>query len=936
MNKIYVPLLFAFFAMSLSAMAQSSSKISGKIINSKNEPVAGVSVSVEGLQSGTSTDVEGRFTISVPSSKAVSVKVSAIGYQPKTVSDINVAPGLTEELNIVLQEASSQLQTVTVTSTTARRESVNALIAYQKNTNTVASVISAEAIRRSPDRNTGEVLKRTPGTSIQEGRFLVVRGLADRYNIAMLNGILLSSTEPDRKAFSFDLIPANMIDNIVINKAFVPELPGEWAGGLIQINTRDIPAKNFFNIQVGTGLNTQAHFNDFYSYKGGKTDWLGIDDGTRALPEGYTTKSQFDAATSEQKTIIGKQFKNIWSADKTTAPINVQFQASGGFNIKMKGTQQLGGIFGITYNKTTRYIKNTNSGFNFDNNGTFTADYSFNDDKYAQDVLLGAIGNITYQLNSNNRISFKTLLNISSTDYTTVRTGLENFSNATLDNVRANELTFKQNTFYNNQISGDHNLLGSKVKFKWYGSFNILDGYVPDQRRIYYTQRTDVADQPYKLLLSNSLSQRSGNRFYQNLSDYIYTAGGDLSYNYNAFGYKQTLKGGYMLQVKDRLFDAKPFSIYIPQYNEAQYGGLKQTGPETVFSPENFGNGDANSSLFAFDAIKGNIYRYLANTILNAGFIQFDNQIANKLRVVWGLRVEDYDQLIGSTKRSDPRFNHVKTTDYLPGVNATYKLNNTTNFRLSASQTVIRPEFRELASFNYYDFDLNASVQGNPELKRTKVTNADLRYEVYPRAGELFTVGVFYKYFKNPIEQVYSFGSGGASTYNFANPNSATAYGAELEFRKKLSFSNVLQNFTFQSNLSYIKSKVKDETLSIDRPLQGQSPFVINAGLMYDLEKQGISATLLYNQIGKRIAFVGSVEQPDTYESSRPLLDFQFSKKLLKNKAEIKLNVQDLLNRTLYFYQNADGNTSFDKQNDPYRFTRKYGTTFNLIFGYAL
>jgi outer membrane receptor protein involved in Fe transport len=324
----------------------------------------------------------------------------------------------------------------------------------------------------------------------------------------------------------------------------------------------------------------------------------------------------------------------------------------------------------------------------------------------------------------------------------------------------------------------------------------------------------------------------------------------------------------------------------------------------------------------------------VGNTILNAAYVQMDNQFGSDLRVIWGVRVEDYDQLVGSTKKSDPRFNNTIVRDYLPGLNATYKLNNQTNLRLSASQTVVRPEFRELATFQYYDFELNAAVQGMPNLQRTKITNIDLRYELYPRSGEVFTVGAFYKHFQNPIEMIYNFGSGGASSFNYANPQSANALGAEVEFRKKLDFSTAFKNFTLQANASYIYSRVKDANLSLDRPLQGQSPYLVNISLLYDLEKQGLSATLLYNQIGRRVTFVGSLDQPDIYESSRPVFDFQLTKKLVKNKAELRLNVQDILNRTLYFYQNPDGNTRLDKANDPYRLTRQPGTNISITFGY--
>jgi outer membrane receptor protein involved in Fe transport len=342
------------------------------------------------------------------------------------------------------------------------------------------------------------------------------------------------------------------------------------------------------------------------------------------------------------------------------------------------------------------------------------------------------------------------------------------------------------------------------------------------------------------------------------------------------------------------------------------------------------------SNLLAFDAIKGNLYRYLANTILNAGYVQMDNQFTSKLRVIWGLRVEDYDQLVGSVVKTDPRYNYTRVTDFLPGLNATYKLNNLTNIRLSASQTVVRPEFRELSTFQFYDFDLNAAVQGLPTIKRTKITNLDLRYELYPASGEVITFGAFYKNFDKPIEMIYNFGSGGASVFNFANPASAKAFGLEFEIRKKLDFSEALKNFTVQANGSYINSKVKDNNLFLDRPLQGQSPYLINFSALYDLPSKGLTATLLYNQIGRRVTFVGSLDQPDIYESSRPVFDFQISKKLANNKAELKLNIQDLLNNTIYFYQNPDGNTKLNKASDPYRLSRQAGTNIGISFAYSL
>src|SRR5436190_1938452 len=267
----FVLLGFSFGFISL-AQAQST-KLVGKVLNEKNEPLAAVSVKIVGTQTGVATDNDGRFSLSLSVGKKYELEISAIGYETKTITDVEVTNGEANELNIVLAINAKAGENVIVKSvSTARKETFVSAISFQKNTNTVAQIVSAEAIRRSPDKNTGEILKRVPGTSVQEGKYLIVRGLSDRYNQAMLNGILLSSTEPDRKTFSFDLFPSAIIDNIVINKAFVPEYPGEWAGGLVQVNTKDIPSQNFLNVQVGTGFNTNVIGSKFYKYSGSNLD----------------------------------------------------------------------------------------------------------------------------------------------------------------------------------------------------------------------------------------------------------------------------------------------------------------------------------------------------------------------------------------------------------------------------------------------------------------------------------------------------------------------------------------------------------------------------------------------------------------------------------------------------------------------------------------
>ena len=915
-------ILIGFIGIATITQAQKA-KLTGKITSSKNEALASVSLSLQSDKTQVSkTDIEGRYSFTIDVAKNYTLVLTYVGYKNKTVQDIK-ATTANEDLvvDVVLEEANSKLADVTVSANRASNKGAtdNALISFQKNTNTVASVISAETIKRSPDRNTAEILKRTPGASIQEGKYIIVRGLADRYNQAMLNGILLTSTEPDRKTFSFDLFPSQIIDNIIINKAFVPELPGEWAGGLIQVNTKDVPTKNFFNIQLGTSANSLITGKDFFKDKGGKTDWYGIDDGTRALPIGYTTKSNFDTSSIGAKTALGKTMSTNWAPIQTTAKPNINMQMNGGFAGTLWG-KKIGGMIGISYANAYRFQDNVNNQ-NGISNDKFVPITELKDSKYFQDINMGAIAGLSLFLNPLNKISYKAIVNVKTANTYNSRMGTD-YSRQDL--VKGNEFVFGQNVFFTNQLNGEHSL-SSKLKFNWYGAFNILDSYTPDQRRIMYTKSITGSD-PYVLNISNTLSQQSGSRVFQTLSDYIYTAGGDLTFKINQ---QNTIKAGYMGQVKDRLYDAQLFAITMPIDNRA----LRLLPAESAFVSDNFGTGTDNK--FAFNSIQNRNFRYLANTILNAGYIQFDNKLSEGLRIVWGLRVEDFDQLVGSVKKWDPRHTYSKVTDYLPGVNATIKVGDKSNLRITGSQTVIRPELRELSALNIYDFELNASVAGNPSLKRTKITNTDLRYELYPAAGEMFTVGVFYKNFDNPIESIFQEAGGGSSLFSFQNVAKATAFGFEIEGRKKLS-----KRFTLQANGSYINSKIDDAALNVSRALQGQSPYIINTGLLYDVVEKGFNATVLFNQVGKRIYLVGDIQAgagaPDVYENPRALVDFQISKKFSNNKAEIRFTISDILNQRQIFYQNNNSDTEYDKANDATRFSRKFGTTYGVTLNYSL
>jgi hypothetical protein len=590
--------------------------------------------------------------------------------------------------------------------------------------------------------------------------------------------------------------------------------------------------------------------------------------------------------------------------------------------------KEVGGVIAVIYNRGVRDLYYVNKFFTILNDKA-SENFDFYNNKYSQEVQGGILANFSLKLNSNNRITFKNILNVNNINDVTLRTGKDYESNSQLgENIRAREIKFRTNTFFNTILSGEHNLASIRTKFNWFGSFNILDQYIPLQRRLQYNQDPTDPNAPYLALISNTLSQKSGSIFYSMLSDYIYNTGANLSKDFQFLGRKQTLKAGYLFQVKDRLYDSRPFAINLPSDNPA----LRALPEDQIFNPSNFGTAD---NQFGFNELTGTQFRYMANSILNAGFIQFDNDFTDWLRVVWGVRYENFDQVVGSVRKSDDRHLHTNVGNFLPALNLNFKLNTSSSIRLSGSQTLVRPEFRELSNLAFYDFEVGATFTGIKTLKQTRITNLDLRYEIYPRAGELITVGAFYKYFTSPIELKFNqSGAGSSNTFNYVNAEAAKSFGAEIEFRKKLDFISALRNFTFQGNVSYIYNRVKFENQTLDRPMQGQSPYLVNAALQYDVQKIGLNTTVLFNVIGRRILYVGNEEVPAIWEAPRPLLDLQIAKKVMKNKGEVKLNISDLINQTARFYHDLDQNKKFTNAVDALALTRKYGTTISLSFSY--
>jgi hypothetical protein len=914
--------LLLLFLLIGTMAAQAQIKLTGKVVNAKNEPVAGASVKIVGAAGGTTTDVEGRYSLTLTPNKKYEIEFSAISYASKLINEVEVGNGMDNELNVVLEFAAKSMEGVVVKATSRRQESTNALLAFQKNNIALSSGIAADFIRRTPDKNTGEVLRRVSGTSIQDNKFVIVRGLSDRYNSAFINGAQLPSSEPDKKAFSFDVIPSQLIDNIIINKTATPELTGEFAGGLVQVVTKDIPTSNQLIFGASLGFNTQSAFKDFYSNERGNTDWLGFSD--RSLPGAYPKRySVYNSLSTADKIEVSKAFRDdVYNQVQSTAGPIQQYNLTWANVVKSKNNASFGSVIGVTY-RTSKLL--------YDASKYLPDFFDYHDRQNKYTVNWGAVANFAWT-KGRHKIAFKNLFNQLMDDNYYVRSGLN------LDNIQDISLrssVLNQRSLYSSQLEGTHQFF-KDIKVTWNVNYAFNSKEQPDLRVQTYSRTPNTAE-PYVL----NLRGNNTNRFFSDLTDHTFGYNASVAIPFVMGSQKQMLKVGGAATVRLRDFRA-----IILGYREPNDQSLNVLPYDQVFSHNNFSE---NGYYFNTD-LQNPSDRYYGVSALSAGYIMFDNKLNDKLRLVWGSRFEYFEQFLKSNTLTSDKASIINTNkfDVLPSANLTISPNSKTNIRIAGSRTVARPEFREIASFAFFDFEQLASVSGTPGLKRSSILNGDLRYEYYPKAGEVLSLGAFYKNFADPIElRLNESSTGSRRQYEFQNAEKADLVGVEAEFRKSLGFLSAnaewLERLYFNGNASVIFSKVAlgntdasgNKLPATNRPLQGQSPYLVNAGLQYDAEK-GTNVSILYNRIGQRLSLVGNTQFSDIYEKPRDLVDFQISQKVFNKKGEVRLTVSDILNQKVMTYQNKNSAKAYNAGTDIMFTSYTPGTTFTIGFNYNL
>ena len=894
--------------LSAAGLPTWAQQIKGVVIdkNSK-ETLIGAVITVDGTNVKAITDIDGNFQLDgLKKDKTYTLYINYVGYKTLKIDGVQ-----TKDANqtIALQPDEQQLKEVTVTAV-ERRNTDAAMIQVAKNSPVIVSNVSAQEISRTQDTNAGEVIRRVPGVSLIDDKFVMVRGLSQRYNNVWMNGGAVPSSEADSRAFSFDIIPSSQIDNLTIVKSPTAEYPADYSGGFIIVNTKEIPAENSFNIAVGGNWNTSSAFKDFSYSKGSGTDFLGFDNGMRNLNGGINAQlnPQFDAngkpvgdyATS----LLENGFNNDWLV-KSKKPLGDLKLAASLNHRWMLGGRTLGMLAALNYtNEYRTYEKMENNLYGIYDATNDKPNYLRHsvDDQYNNNVRLGAMLNFTFlSKDGNHKYQLKNIFNQLATSRYTWREGVSAQSNL----ERSAEYYYRSRTVYNGQLTGKHTFTSDALD--WSIGYAYANRHLPDRRRFLIDDALESG--VYALSTGNDIS-----REWTQLDEHILSLNINDKHHFKFGNFEPDLQVGAYGEYRSREYQTRNFIYNWNVSVNNMPSDFRHSDIPTLLSNET-NMGYDKLYLLEEKQMRNN---YRGHNTLGAGYLAMSLPFG-KLGIHAGVRFEHNDMELITNSRDYEKSEssrHYKTDDVFPSLNTTYKISDQHQVRLSYGRSINRPEFREVSPAVYYDFDLASNVQGNTELKNCYVDNLDLRYEWYPSRGELISLAVFYKHFDSPIEWTYTVAGGTDLIYSYKNAKSANNYGVELDIRKNLDFIG-LKDFSWSFNGALIKSKVQFEkgAKEEDRPMQGQSPYLINTGIFYKNEPLKMDIALLYNRIGKRIIGVGRSEGstgddsnsrvPHSYEMPRNTIDLSLAKKFGKH-LELKLNVRDLLAEKIYYKQFAD------------------------------
>lgn len=870
---------------------QSTGKIAGKVVDGvSGEVIIGANILIEGTTQGAATDIDGKFIINNVREGKYNLIVSYISYSKTQITDVSVKGNETTTLNVALQPETISVDSIVVVGE-ASLEYESALLNQRKKSLTISDAISREQIKKSPDFTSAEFLQRVPSITLMQGKFIYVRGVSERYSSAQLNNAPLASSEPDKKDFAFDLIPSYLVENTIVEKSYSADNPGDFAGGVVKINTIDFPSNTLFRFSYGTSFIPGSTTKSYSGYDGGSTDFLGIDDGTRDLPENFPETMQGLTPSDDSTYNLAKLFTNKWKTINSKSPLNQAFALAYGDNFSLFD-QSFGLIFSANY-KTEQASSDIESNQPVDGTDYL---YEYSGKNYNRNVNWGLLFNLSYKISDLHKLGFKNTYTVNSDDEVIQLFGNQYDRN---NYQQSTALRFVSRELYSGQISGQSYfpaLSNLKTDYSVFYSESFRDE--PDYRRYTYGRDLQNPEEPLRVLLSLLPNLREGGRYYSDLSEISRGAKLDLNWDFDLVKFKF----GGLYDKRSRSFNSRVISIISQQTtaNRFYYYAI-----DSVFAPGNFRRsafsiGEYNDGTSDYNSGDENVGLY--------GMFELPFQLLDQnFSFVGGVRLENYNLELKTRNLENTQDVIINRheNDLLPSASLIYRITGNQNLRLSYSNTVNRPQFREIAPFSYYDFQTQVVVFGNPDLIQADITNYDIRYEIFPNIGELISGSVFYKEFKNPIEKVVVITTNNPDQ-TFANASFAKNYGFEIELRSSLRYlTDLLSDFTFTGNYTRIESEIEETSTTLTRetrPMQGQSPYILNLSLNYTNIQWGSSLTLLYYKYGDRLVEVGTAFEGDHIEEARSTIDFVANQEI-GNHFELRFTAKNINAESIKVYE---------------------------------
>ncbi|MCF8368326.1 MAG: TonB-dependent receptor [Bacteroidales bacterium] len=959
----------SFFIFILTLVVAFSGKaqngfIRGTVFDaSMGEYLPGVTILVEGTTTGTITDLDGKFNLSLPPG-SYSLRISFISYNTLNLQDVVVKSNEVTNLDdLGLEEASFDLAEITVTAK-AVRNTETAMITMKRKSANLLDGISATNFRKIGDSDAAASMQRISGVSVDGGKYVFVRGLGDRYTKTILNGMDIPGLDPDRNTIQMDIFPTNVIDNIVVIKSFTADLPADFTGGVIDIYTKDFPEDKMGSFSISAAYNPDMHFNsDYLTYEGGKTDFLGFDDGTRAIPA--TSNIPFfsdvvgnpNGEKGQRYQEILRAFNPTMAAKKQNSFMDYSIGTSFGNQIPLK-ENTLGYNIAISYKNETDFYENAEFGrygLSGDKDIYQMEVREFQKGNYGvNNVLLSGLGGIAFKTKKS-KYSL-TLLHLQNGES---KAGVFDYSGSDQGSVfdaRQHNLDYSQRSLSNLLLDGKHKLNASKWEVSWKLSPTLARMDDPDVRFTRYEDR----DGEWAIGTEVGFPERIWRELFElNLAGLAH-----VKREYTFRREKANLNFGGAYTYKNRSFEIRSFALNIRN--------IPLTGdPNELFWDENLWprNGSVNSgTTYEARFVPVNPNKFDANTNNVAGYISTELSPFNKLKAIVGVRMENYTQRYTGRDQQGKNILDddivLDALDFFPSVNLIYGINEKQNLRVSYSKTIARPSFKELSFAEIYDpitgrtfvgglFPDENKIAGitywDGNLTSTYIHNIDLRWEMFKDNGQMISLSGFYKTFIDPIEIVqYATQTG---SFQPRNVGDAEVVGAEAELRQDLEpIIGVLKNFRFSFNFTYNSSRIKlskteydsraenartGETVKEYRDMALLAPIIVNGGIAYNGETKGfaenLEAGLYYNVQGRTLEYVGIADRPDIFTEPFHSLNFNTNKKFGKDKKyQLGLKIENILNaKRESIFKSYNSNNAYFERLDP-------GIKIKLRFSYSI